>query len=299
METYFSNKKSFHLIKKYYIHLSIIFIVSGIISGTATYLVTPLYKSSAIVYPVNLPTFSEETNTEQMLQLLRSGEIRDSVIACFNLYAHYQIDPTSKHARSDIINEFGNNVSFSRTEYDAVEIEVYDKKPPLACILVDSIIKFYNYKVRDLHRQKHKEVLLLKKAEMEKKQHEIDSLQNKIREILRESNIKAAGIENVNMLIDGGLKVYSKLSGEGNELQHLQFQLVKAQEHYHGAKALYEKTLQEVEKDISYAQVVSPPFPADKKAYPIRWLITALGAFSALFLAVIILAILESIKKKE
>ena len=37
-------------------------------------------KSTAIVYPVNLSEYSEESYTEQMLEILNSGDIRDDLI---------------------------------------------------------------------------------------------------------------------------------------------------------------------------------------------------------------------------
>jgi uncharacterized protein involved in exopolysaccharide biosynthesis len=51
--------------------------------------------------------------------------------------------------------------------------------------------------------------------------------------------------------------------------------------------------LSEYEKDITYAHIVEHPFPADKKSYPVRWLIVTLSTFSAVFLALLVFLVLD------
>jgi len=40
--------------------------------------------------------------------------------------------------------------------------------------------------------------------------------------------------------------------------------------------------------------VVSKPFPADKKAYPVRWVIIAIAAIASLFFSFILVMIIEN-----
>jgi uncharacterized protein involved in exopolysaccharide biosynthesis len=56
---------------------------------------------------------------------------------------------------------------------------------------------------------------------------------------------------------------------------------------------LHDIHLSEFEKDITYAHIVEHPVPADKKSYPVRWLIVAFSVISALFLAFLVLLILD------
>jgi uncharacterized protein involved in exopolysaccharide biosynthesis len=56
---------------------------------------------------------------------------------------------------------------------------------------------------------------------------------------------------------------------------------------------LYELNLSEFQKDITYSHVVESPFPADKKSYPVRWLIVIFSAFSAIFLALLVFLVLD------
>jgi len=45
--------------------------------------------------------------------------------------------------------------------------------------------------------------------------------------------------------------------------------------------------------ELTYANVVTPPYPSDKKAYPVRWLIVVFTMIATLFFAIIIILILE------
>ena len=44
--------------------------------------------------------YGDEQQAEQLLQILNSGEIRDSVIQKFDLMAHYEIDEDTKYRRT-------------------------------------------------------------------------------------------------------------------------------------------------------------------------------------------------------
>jgi diguanylate cyclase (GGDEF)-like protein len=100
--------------------------------------ITPKFKSFGIVYPSNISSYSDESETEQMLQILQSGDIRDSVIRKFNLSKHYEIDSTYKYFVSTIIWEYSQNVKVSKTPYEGINIEVMDKDPKIKVKLIRS-----------------------------------------------------------------------------------------------------------------------------------------------------------------
>ena len=55
-------------------------------------------------------------------------------------------------------------------------------------------------------------------------------------------------------------------------------------------------TKAEIEKDITYSQVVTPPFPADKKSSPKRSLIVVMSVLLTLILAIIVIGVIENRK---
>ena len=138
MENYFNNKNLLDLVLKWKVHLFIIALIAGIASvvfSSSTF-IKPKFKSSAIVYPVNLGEYSEESETEQMLELLNSGDIRDAIIDQFTLDVHYKIDKEYKYYLTAIHGKYADNVSFRKTENEAVRIEVLDTDPVIAAEMV-------------------------------------------------------------------------------------------------------------------------------------------------------------------
>jgi len=87
MKDYTNNVSILNGIWKWKYHILIItaigLILSAIFSGS--YFITPKYKSYAVVYPANISPYSDESATEQMLQILQSKDIKDSVIKEFDL----------------------------------------------------------------------------------------------------------------------------------------------------------------------------------------------------------------------
>ncbi|MCX6290290.1 MAG: hypothetical protein NT126_00830 [Bacteroidetes bacterium] len=61
-----------HLLTVAFISLA----ASVIFSGPS--FIKPKFKSFAILYPSNLVTYSTESSTEQMLQLLQSSDVREA-----------------------------------------------------------------------------------------------------------------------------------------------------------------------------------------------------------------------------
>jgi hypothetical protein len=58
-------------------------------------------------------------------------------------------------------------------------------------------------------------------------------------------------------------------------------------------KAVYELNLNEFQKSITYSHVVEYPFAADDKAFPVRWIIVAFSAISAVFLTLLVFLVLD------
>ena len=137
--------------------LIIISISAAIISAGASYLITPKFKSTVVLFPTSTNSiskalinsnpgnnqdileFGEEEQAEQLLQILNSSKIRDKVIERFNLAEHYEIDTNSKFKNTLLIKEYSENISFKRTEFMAVEITVMDKNPQKAADMANSI----------------------------------------------------------------------------------------------------------------------------------------------------------------
>ncbi len=102
MEKYFNNTNLINLLLKWRIHLMVILAVALVLAVifSSPFFITPKFKSIAVIYPANVSPYSEESETEQMYQVLQSQDIIDSVITKFNLAAHYKISSDYKYYKT-------------------------------------------------------------------------------------------------------------------------------------------------------------------------------------------------------
>lgn len=315
MENFFNNKSIFQLLNKWKKHVIITVAASVVIGGfvSSPIVIAPMFKSATVLYPINLPTLSTESKTEQMLQIIQSIDIRKKMIKTFDLCRHYKINPSNRYWFSLVNDEFDGNVSFSKTEFEGVEIVVKDIDPVIASNMIDSLIKFYNEKVEVLHKQKNYEMVQIKGSEMVKKKKEIDSLESKQKEFKLKYGFIDIGSQTKELtrgylnLVAGGKKgteaakeISAQLENfkdKADEYNQTSALLYAAQIQFNAIKDEYEKNLTEVQKKITYCIVVEHPFPADKKSSPIRSLIVLGFVIFSLITSIIGIAFIESRKK--
>jgi len=315
MENYFKSANLVSVIVKWKFHLLIIVVIAALLaaifSGPA--FITPLYKSYAVVYPSNIEPYSEESETEQMLQIFNSQDIKDSIIEKFDLPQHYEIDTDYKYFKTVLLYEYSQNVSISKTPYESVLIEVLDKDTDTASLMVKSMIDFYNNKVANLHKSKYVEVIAMYAIQLEMKRNSLDSLKNLMIELGTEHGIIQYEYQSQEIMRgylktvygNNGNQINSKeVNRLFNSMQNYGGQLVEVVKmieneaiSYVNIKEDYEMALRFVNADLTYTNIVTYPFPADKKAYPVRWIIVVIVALAAFVLASLVIFVLESRKK--
>ena len=185
MDNNFNNLSLVQLIIKWKWHIIIIAIAAAICGAifSSSLFITPLFKSEAIAYPANISPYSDESETEQMLQIINSQSIMDSIIEKYDLWTDYKIDKNYKFAKTYMINEYYSKIKISKTPYEAVSIIVMDKDPFVACNIAKDILNFYDQKVHDLHTQKVGEVVAMYDKQLRMKQQDIDSLKLALTEL--------------------------------------------------------------------------------------------------------------------
>lgn len=315
MENYFKSANLINVIDKWKIHLLVIVILAALIAAifSGPSFITPLFKSYAVAYPANVEPYSEESETEQMLQILNSQDIKDSVIKMFDLPKHYEIDTDYKYFKTVLLYEYNQNVSISKTPYESVQIEVLDKDPDTAAKMVNAILDFYNKKVGKLHKSKYLEVINMYGLQLEMKRNTLDSLKNLMIELGTEHGIIQYESQSQEIM-RGYLKtVYGNNAGQINNkevkrlftnMQNYGGQLVEIVKmieneaiSYVNAKQDYEMTLRFYNSDLTYANIVTSPYAADKKAFPVRWLIVVVVSLAAFIIATLVIFIVESRKQ--
>ncbi len=312
--TFFNSIELLQLVKKWKKHLIIIGIISlvGSVIFSSPFFIKPKYKSFALIYPSNLIAYSTESATEQMLQLAQSYDIRNKIIKTFHLFEHYGIDTVkNKIFRSEVYKKYDENIIIKKTEYESMEITVFDTDPIIASAIADSIIHYFDVKARDLQVEKSYEVMIISQDQLEVKKKEMDSLQNRMREYSMQyglldykeqsKEVTRAYMRGLTVgnkkVIDETNKIMEGLRDKGTEFNSLNEHLWRIRGTYNDLKLQYDIAYRDVYKKLTYANVVTRPFASDKKSYPVRWLIVVISVGSSLLLAFMVLLILDTKKK--
>ncbi len=316
MEYQFNSRDSWKVILKWKYHLALVVLVAAGLAAlfSGPRFITPKYKSFAVVYPDNIWAYSKESTTEQMIQIFQSQDIVDSMIRKFNLGHHYKIDPHYKYYLTELLRQYHENVSVSKTSYEAVNVSVLDKSPDTAKLMVDALLHFFNRKVRSMQEEKHREQAEAFKKQLQREIFTMDSIKNRLRELgtqkgifeydYQSQQIMMAYLRNVQ---SGPEAVNSKeakrlaenMGKYGGELVQLINMLEQEAKVYAKVKLNYENEYRKSVAQITYTNVVSRPYVSDKKAYPIRWLIVAISVISAFILALVFISYVEKKRRTQ
>jgi len=316
MESNFDNLNVINTLLRWRVHLGAILVVAflGSIVFSGPWIITPKFKSWAVVYPSNISPYSEESETEQMFQIMQASYIRDKMIDKFDLAKHYEIAPDYKYYRTALINEYNDNVKISKTPGEAIRIDVLDKDPEIAMQMAQSVITFYNEKITTLHEAKFSEVVAMWSRALERKYTDIDSLERQLHYLATEHGLIDYTSQSLEMTkgllgtVEGGSgrinnKEVAKLKKSIQEkggilmltLERLEHETIILRE----LTTDYDIAYSNFDRQYTYTNTIEAPFASDKKSYPVRWLVVALSMFTTLFLSLLIIGIIENLRIRK
>lgn len=330
MQVVFGYKK--HLI----IIALLVIILSAIFSGP--YFITPLYKSTVILYPTasnsiskvllsdnfnnskDILEFGEIEQTEQMLQVLSSNKIRDRIISKYNLLDHYNIKEGSNFRMTRLYDEYESNFKFRRTEYMAVKITVYDKNPQFAADMANNVADLVDSTINNMQKKIALKAFKIVELEYSKLKKEIKIKEDSLT-ILREFGVhdyesqsemfnRQLAIEMAKGGGDGVIRLEKKLetlAKYGGPYVSLRDALEHDKKQLSQLKAKYEEAKVDASENLPHTFVINTAYKAEKKSYPLRWLIVLVSTFTSLFLAIILFSLIdmftgelgEDLKKKD
>jgi capsule polysaccharide export protein KpsE/RkpR len=280
---------------------SVAAVLSAVLSGPG--FMPPRYMSSATVYPVNLNSYSIETRTDQLLQLLESNSIRDSLIRIFHLPARYDVDTVASGGYWALHNEFNDRVEISKTRFESVQVEVVDEDPIVARDMVLEMLRQVNLLARRLQREKSQEVLVIAERTLAHERGKLDEVERRLNALRKEKGLLSYEAQ-VKELTKGLVKAMAggsaaqrealqarlrDLEEKGGEFRELSELSNLFRQNYDRALTDYERVVNDVTKELTYTNVVVHPEVSDKKVYPVRWLIVSTTTLAALFLCFVLL----------
>lgn len=307
MDSFFNSRNIAEIGLKWKYQLIVVVVAAVILSAffSSPIFITPLYKSTCLLYPSNISPYSDENETEQSLQIFQSRDIRDSLVKKFNLGRHWGIDSAYEHFESTLVWEYSQKVHVNKTPFEAVEIEILDHDPVMARDLILAMLDAYNKKIKAMHKSKFGEVVANYRYIMDVKKGYLDSLRKCAQDLGMNYGLlhyEAQTREVVRAYLGtGGGSVRSaeakamkqNLEQRGGEMLLLSEMIRAESDAFSTMKLDADRALLDYNRDYTYVNVLSKPFVADKKAYPIRWLIVVFGTLSSFFLALLVIGAIE------
>ena len=309
----------------------IIIILSAAILATvfsSPWFITPLYKSSVVLFPVSsnsvsralltdqpaansdILEFGEDEQTEQMLQILSSSQIRDKVVKKFDLINHYKIKPTSKYKNTELNRRFESNINFRRTDFMAVKITVLDRDPQMAADIANTISELFDSTKNSMQKERAVKGFMIVEREYKQLRNEIAVMEDSLRSI-REKGVYdyesqsemlnrqlaieiARGNTSGIRALDEKLSLLAKYGGTYVSLRDM-LEHEKKQLSY--LKARYEEAKVDAHENLPQKFIVETAYKAEKKSHPIRWIIVLVSTISVFLVSVLVIISLERISK--
>lgn len=247
--------------------------------------IKPLYRSTVILYPTTTYSVSkaimntnnliyvdpleigEEAQTEQMMQILNSGIIRDKIIEEFDLMNHYGIKENCEHKQYKLIKAYDNNIKIRRTEYNSVKIVVFDTDPEYAANIANEIAVLFDQTMSEMQQEIAYKALDIIEKEYNNTKENIVNLEDSLRK-------------------HPSVGIY-------------QYELDMEKANLNMLKMKYDDARINATETIPHKFVVTKAYVADKHIYPVRWLIVAVTFFATLALITMVLAAFEYSENKN
>jgi uncharacterized protein involved in exopolysaccharide biosynthesis len=297
--------------------------IAGVVGLIVSLLMTPIFRSTAIVFPAATSTvsfseqrnakaaamdFGEEEQAEQLVQILSSSRIRDKIIQEFDLMKHYNIDKNDANKYYKLVKTYNENFLYVRTRYGSIQIDVLDRDAKLAADMANKIVDLIDTVKNNMVAERTwpaYEINKRKKEQLEKEReelvHRLDTLSAMGvmsldgRTELFQALVNAGGADktDIKKIIDVNIKY-------GSTFDALDFSLKEKITQLELFKVSYEQAESDAYAIFNHKFVVERAVVADKKDKPKRLIIVLLatiGAFVFTLFTLLISDRLNELKK--
>ena len=328
-DSLYNNKSLLHFILKYKTHLLIIAIIAIIVSATISFLIKPKFKSSVVLFTTsststsqslvtqntqknNFLKFGEDEDIEQFMQMLLSNEVQKMICGKYNLFYHYRIPENSTYPQTKLAEKYKSNVKIARTEFMSIRIDVFDESADTAALIANDVAKFADSLYTSIKKERAEKAFKIVEQEYIAQKEKIKSYEDTLQ------NLNRIGVLDVEMqtemysqqyamsLISGNTRALKEIENKLNILEShastykiLQEQVKSANLQLALIEAKYREVKIDMEDNLPNIYIVSAAEKAEKKATPVRWIIVSVSTICSLLVAIVLLLLLNGMKKEE
>ena len=302
--------------------------LSAIFSGPT--FIDPKFESTVIMFPTStasisksllaknnvgkedLLSFGEEEQAEQLIQILNSDEIRGRIIEKYDLRSHYEIDSTEQYGETKLFKEYESNITYKRTEFQSVRVDVLDTDPQLAADIANDIAALVDSVKNRMQKERAFKAMKIAEAEYQEMKAYVKELEDSL------NTMRAMGVNDYESMSERFNEYYAKAILEGNtraaeklaeQLQILsqyggayvsiRDMLEHEKEQLSHLRAKYQEAKVDAEQTLPHKFIVNSAFPAEKKSYPIRWLIVLVSTVSTFIIALLTIIAYENASRAK
>lgn len=319
-----NSKSTIFFMKKWRHVLLITTLLAIITSSIFSLFIEDKYESSVVLFPSTTTSisrallnsenykekdfleFGEEEEAEQLIQILKSDEIRSHIIRKFDLMNHYNIDQENQFKKTLLFKEYESNIDFYRTKFMSVKIEVLDEDPQYAAEIANEIALMVDSVRNKMLKKVAKQAFRIVEKEYNTLVAEINAMEDTLNQIralgvqdyetqvevlseqygaaLVQNNMKAAQI------IQNKLDTISKYGGKYLSLvQQMEYEREKLSD----LRTVYAEARVNAQTSMDQKFVVNDAYPAERPSYPIRWLIVLASTFATFLFTMIVLILID------
>jgi LPS O-antigen subunit length determinant protein (WzzB/FepE family) len=299
----------------------IITVLISLGSVVASLLITPLYLSTAIVFPAATSSvsfseqrnaksaamdFGEEEQAEQLVQILQSSRIRDKIAQQFNLMSHYDIQATDVNKNYKLMKAYEGHFSFGRTRYGSIKIEVLDESPKLAALMANKIVDLIDTVKNDMISERTIPAFEVNRRKKEQMERERDSVLNCLDSLAEmgvialdvRSNLFQAYVDSKDATDRAELKkkieINMKHGAKYDGLEYIRNEKTVKLEDF---RISYEQAESDANAKFNHKFIVERAVVADRKEKPKRMIIVFIATIAGFVLSIFSLLILDKYKE--
>jgi tyrosine-protein kinase Etk/Wzc len=280
-----------------------------------------LYLSTAIVFPAATSTvsfseqrnakassmdFGEEEQAEQLVQILQSSKIRDKIVHQFDLMNHYEIKPTDPNKNYLLGIAYSDHISFTRTRYGSIQIDVLDKDPKLAAIIANKIVDLIDTVKNEMVKERTLPAYEINKRKKDLIMKDLHIIMTKLDSLSSLGVVTSEGRANLFQAYNDAkgkedkkffkkqIEVNLKYGAEFDGLSMLRDEkMVKIAEF----EAAYEQAESDANTNFNHKFVVEKAVVADKKEKPKKSIIIIVSTLATLMFSILALLIQQKVKE--
>jgi capsular polysaccharide biosynthesis protein len=329
------NNESIKLLSKIYKWrkpLIIVTLSAALLSIIASFLISPQYKATAIIFPSR--TFSvakllveqnagnqedymelgDEDDAEKLLQILNSTEIRERIANDYDLWQYWDIPRNNDYSNHYLKLKWDEMVSFKRTDYVSIRIDVFDYQSDRAAKIANSIVSYADTVKHRMTKEVAEQAFAIVEEEYNNYLKNVDDLEDSLQTIRElgvidyKSEMAAYSKEMAKSVAKGDASAIAKLKVKldtiqkyGMAYQDLNEKLKKYRFKYPVIKGKYDEAFVNCTKQLPSKFIVDKAVRNEKKAKPVKSLIVIITTFSAFLLSLLYLLFIDKLvdlKKK-